>query len=151
MCTSICSAGLVWYVPQMTCMLLCQCGGHCARRKRIKKATATADGEPIEDAANELEDSDAEDEGDASFIQSDEDELSGTLLFCVSLPLLANVTLNAETVLQPLSLAVPQIMRPLQSRAMLTATGGLRPWLAVYREAGGMAGAQRKLRLLHVV
>ncbi|CAL5223760.1 g6324 [Coccomyxa viridis] len=47
-------------------------------RKRIKKATATADGEPIEDAANELEDSDAEDEGDASFIQSDEDELSGS-------------------------------------------------------------------------
>ena len=73
----------------------------CTCRKRIKKVTATADGEPIEDAADDLEDSDAEYEGDASFIQSDEEEVSGTNFNLASLAVLANVTLTAE--LQPLT------------------------------------------------
>ncbi len=74
MCTSICSVWIrlvCW--PQLT-VQCCSANvvGIAPRRKRIKKGAATADGEPIEDAAKELEDSDAEDEGDASFIQSDE-------------------------------------------------------------------------------
>ena len=105
-----CSAGsvrfMLWFASKMPCQ-----GWQCTCRKRIKKATATADGEAIEDAANDLEDSDAEDEGDASFIQSDEEELSGTFLNSVFLVALANVTLTAETVLQPLALAFPQMTR----------------------------------------
>ena len=49
----------------------------------MKKSPATADGQPIEEAeASDLEDSDVEDGEDDSFIQSDEEELSGTLFLC---------------------------------------------------------------------
>ena len=58
-----------------------------ACRKRIKKAPAAGNGELTEDAANGLEDSDVEEQGDDSFIQSDEEELSGTFCFRQSLPL----------------------------------------------------------------
>lgn len=64
----------------------------------MKKATiAPADGKPIEDAADDLEDSDVEDKGDESFIQSDEDELSGILSFCVSQALPASVVCGPKT------------------------------------------------------
>ena len=48
-----------------------------ASRKRIKKATATADGEPMEQNGSDLEDSDYEDEAEDGFIQADEEEPSG--------------------------------------------------------------------------
>lgn len=49
-------------------------------RKRIKKATATVNGQPIEDATNDLEDSGFEDEADDDSIYSDDEALSGATL-----------------------------------------------------------------------
>ena len=46
-------------------------------RKRLRKTTATVDGEPIEQACSDLEDSDAEEEADDDFIDTDGEEHSG--------------------------------------------------------------------------
>lgn len=64
-----------------------------ASRKRIKKATATVDGEPMEQNGSDLEDSDYKDEAEDDFIQADEKEPSGGPLIprIIMLPCLSSI------------------------------------------------------------